>query len=1481
MTYSACFALFPGQGRKRWRLLVVSSVLLGILAFLPELHAQLTTTGLRHNFDANGDQTLADGWESFVNPGQRPWNFTGNTRVGTGNETAVQTNTAIQANLGGVAEIYGISGRLNFPRTNNDINSNRDRGTSNSYVSAGNGQDATWEFWFKPENVTDNQILWEGGGSGTGSSFTIRDNGDLQWVIKNGGATDSIVQSISALNDGEYHHFVGVYNRDDPGSGTGEDTMTLFIDGVQVATTLGSAPTNMNGWDGGDPASLGGRGSTVGGSGGDLGTGINGYRNLDGKVAAFRFYNSALDGAAVVNNIDAVRVENVYFDGGGATGTLGDQLNFDTNLVSSFNQNTHINGGQSATLEAGNELRTRTLFIGNDGTSELPGYTPGAGEVAPADGDGTLTMNGGSITTNQVVLGFGGNVGEFNFVDGTISVNRNRTGGYTGGDPQAFHIGLSQSDGDPATDRSVFTMGTAGGGTNPVLDVRSGRFEIGDNGTTGGNPRVNATFNMEGGTFTSNQNLIIGQGGIANNSSVIFNMNGGSVNTSADLNINDGTAELNVSGGTLSVRSLQTQNGSTNTDVINLSGGVLRVRDALRDRNGTTTMNINGGTLDLDKPFDSSQNDREVENLNFSSGTIEFSISDPVVGTTALRVGSQEDPNGTGNFAGTGQIDVELDNRNAAATTTTWTGASGEWTPSNNVEWDNDNPIQYITNGTAYSVIIPNSAGTTISGLGDLTSANSDFDLSVTTTFNPNDTLQIVANTNVGTSPLKAIINSPGSTITRNSDLLIDPSVGADAAALDIIDGTLDLASSGSDLQIGRTANVDVVQTGGAVKVRNLTFGEGAGTFGGELFLNGGSFEATGSVTRTDLSVPQARIFVSDGSLTVGGDVALERFRLGETAGTSGSFAVSPGRKVTTSSHFYVGHFGNGSLTLTDGMIDANGGFHLAVQGGSTGSFEMGTMDGSTAPTMEVSGGNFETANNGTGTFKLYSGTVTQVTNNWITGQSATSVANAQIGGGSALATYETTVNSDWNTNSGNGKVDVLQNGLVSVGRSLNLGSGANPESGLELKINGGEVRVGALNGGGDLNYRGNGPKDFITITDGKLTIADDFFFNDGVGKFQINGSGNEISVGDVFSQAAGNTLIVAPDPLGLSAINVGASSTPPTIAIGGTIEVDESLIGTVAPNSASTFTTPGAWDATDTNWDKGNPALAQISANDRITVIDSPNAIIDSTGLTISGAAGWTLDLSDPNRVQIVAPSTYGGAPAHAILCASGVATRATDLLIDASGAPADASGLTIEGGDTLQMALNTSITVQNGARLAGEGIVQTSGTGSTIIGNGGILDPGNTATGLPGGASLAGRIEFEGDLTSQAGSTWNIDLVDPTQAVGSGLGSDFVFVRDTLTLDPGVTLNFAGFRPEIGSVYTIAEYGLLIGSGFDGLSQGKVLNGYQIDYGAGFGGTGPGFISLTAVVPEPSTALALFGMILSTFFRRRRRLLVVADGQ
>lgn len=1156
----------------------------GCLGLASPAMAQLNTTNLLLDFDANVDRDITaetNTWDSALNPGENPFEFSLDTRVGTGLEST-RTNATLGA-------IFGIGGRLDFPRTSNQVTSERDRGTADSFDTPGSlgdisTDDATFEFWARFDNTAANQLFWETGGTTDGSAFVIS-GGNLQWVVKDGGASDSLSTAISA--DGEYHHVVAVYNRDDPNSvanpGTG-DTMTLYIDGVQVG--FGDTETSMEDWAGSDTAAIGGRDSATGGHTGDLGN-IDNYSNFDGRVAAFRLYTAAWSSNDVNSAIAAVQARNVYFDnvGGGAGGdgrwNLGD--NWDTGLAPSVNQNVIINSGLTATISNGN-LGAQTLYIG---ATNMPGAGAPLNPVV-ADGAGTLNMSGGELDATQIIIGSGGNDGTLNFTDGRIDVNWDTDAADTG--KQAVSILHSGA----AT--NVFTMGTSGGGTSPTMIIggTNRRFEIGVN--EGSTADSVAIFNMESGSLTVNANIVLGQSGIDNNALAAFNIYGGDIYVRDQFNINDGNAILIQTNGTISVDDLQTMSTSGNTEDIRLLGGTFTIRDQMVDRAGNSDMTIDGGTLFFSA---STAGNRKVEDITFDSGTIRYTIQDPATSPTALTILN------TGTFTNSsGQLDLNIADRpGAAAFATTWTNGSAVWSAVNVGEWDAGNPIQYITNGSAYTLVNTDGSAT-ITNIENLTSAHPDFDLRFITNSGPNaDEVQIVANTNVATTPIKAVIAAGGATVTRAQNLLIGEFVGADAADLDVNAGTLDLG--GNDIQVGGNADTATLTlNGGAItNVNNVNFGSGAGTEGGTIQLNGGTMVVAGDITETDVdSQTSAQLHIDGATLTVGGNISVQRFAVGQTIGSVGAYIITNGQQVTSSGTTAVGANGTGTLQIADGTLitsdgdigEASAGYglvtmnstgaswivardlnignsgvgqldliegtlsvgtdtvgtrgtYLAASANGTGIFNIGSPGGSTNVLFQNQGGNFEIANDGLGVVNMYGGVMQQLDdNNIVVNQGTDSDGTLNLYGG-RINLLAVGGGSDVNFNNGIGVVNVT-NGTLRA-RTINLTTSTSGSTGI-VNISGGDVFLT-----GNIDYRSNGTRDIVNLSGGllelsggEIRLANSSVLAGGTNQFNFTGGTLKnvgIFIGDLVQQSADAA----------SVLDIGAS--PGTMQIQG----DYSLI--------------------------------------------------------------------------------------------------------------------------------------------------------------------------------------------------------------------------------------------------------------------------------------------------------------------------------
>ncbi len=147
-------------------------------------------------------------------------------------------------------------------------------------------QDATFEVWFKPADLTTaNQIIWETGGSGAGTMLTLS-NSNLEFLVNPVGAVPDLTLATT-LSDTNWHQFVGVINN--TFDGTANDTIDLYLNGSLVSS---SATANINDWAGGNQGGLGNFGGATFPTGGQVTAGSE--VDFAGDLHLYRYYNSAL-----------------------------------------------------------------------------------------------------------------------------------------------------------------------------------------------------------------------------------------------------------------------------------------------------------------------------------------------------------------------------------------------------------------------------------------------------------------------------------------------------------------------------------------------------------------------------------------------------------------------------------------------------------------------------------------------------------------------------------------------------------------------------------------------------------------------------------------------------------------------------------------------------------------------------------------------------------------------------------------------------------------------------------------------------------------------------------------------------------------------------------------------------------------------------------------------------------------------------------
>ncbi|MFP6905145.1 MAG: hypothetical protein VCG02_08005, partial [Verrucomicrobiota bacterium] len=293
-------------------------------------------------------------------------------------------------------------------------------------------------------------------------------------------------------------------------------------------------------------------------------------------------------------------------------------------------------------------------------------------------------------------------------------------------------------------------------------------------------------------------------------------------------------------------------------------------------------------------------------------------------------------------------------------------------------------------------------------------------------------------------------------------------------------------------LRVGNTGTGLFEQVSGDVVVGGTLDLGNAGAASGTYLMHGGTVSTTNSLLVGNLA--DGRFELNNGTINVGTSLVV-----GSGSGGQGLLVMTNGLLnvgTRAANNLVIGNANTNATTgvvrIEGGVVNLSRGLILAQQGtSSSGTLIVGTVDGSNAPVINmqtVSSANFEVANKGTGTFLFHSGLITMNNNNFITGQSLGSVAQVSIGGGTAEARLEMTGGNgfrDWNVNSGQGIVSILSNGVVNVGRDMNLGNNTNLTSGLDLTLDGGTLRLGAGGSAGNINFRAGGPLDQVNLLDG------------------------------------------------------------------------------------------------------------------------------------------------------------------------------------------------------------------------------------------------------------------------------------------------------------------------------------------------------------------------------------------------------------
>lgn len=287
----------------------------------------------------------------------------------------------------------------------------------------------------------------------------------------------------------------------------------------------------------------------------------------------------------------------------------------------------------------------------------------------------------------------------------------------------------------------------------------------------------------------------------------------------------------------------------------------------------------------------------------------------------------------------------------------------------------------------------------------------------------------------------------------------------------------------------------------------------------------------------------------------------------------------------------------------------------------------------------------------------------------------------------------------------------------------------------------------------------------------------------------------------------------------------------------------------------ASTLTTGNnlSWGAID--WNASQSTTFQLSSG-----------ATANRELTLSGIGGTLIDVSN-GSLTISATPNGGGFRLGLTLANSGTMNVASGAFLSISSPLAGAANVTKTGLGTMLIYgghLGYSGTTTVAAGLLGG----TGSIGAVVVQNGGTLNP--------GGVSSIGAFQ-SGNLGLNSGSTFALKLNT------TGVESSSMIVNGTLTLTSGALLSLTDLGANaslvLGTTFTIIDYAAWNGGLFTynstELADDAIFafgaNTYQISYNGMDGVTSA--VTLTTVVPEPSTAAMLMGVLGACVILKRGR--------
>ena len=231
----------------------------------------------------------------------------------------------------------------------------------NGYFEAGgprSTQDATFEVWFNVDDTaaSDDQVLFEVGGSGRGISILLNDDQLSFNVNGDASSTSTLAQTVAA----GWHHAVGVINLVGSNDNLANDSMSFYIDNTLVGTLNNIL---IDDWSGGNVGGIGESADSLGAGGTPV--------DYHGSIAIARYYqNHAFDVNDVAQNYQAIIGSGIFLPT-----TMQIDGNYDQHANSTLAVDLLSTVEHDLLSIAGSATLAGTLEVG-----EIAGFSPTAGD---------------------------------------------------------------------------------------------------------------------------------------------------------------------------------------------------------------------------------------------------------------------------------------------------------------------------------------------------------------------------------------------------------------------------------------------------------------------------------------------------------------------------------------------------------------------------------------------------------------------------------------------------------------------------------------------------------------------------------------------------------------------------------------------------------------------------------------------------------------------------------------------------------------------------------------------------------------------------------------------------------------------------------------------------------------------------------------------------------------------------------------------